>query len=1023
MKVPVQTTPRTQRASGGIPFIRSGGASIDAQSNADLAQAAVQFGNTLGSLGGLIREQQAGAVRFSTLQSFSDFNSQVEERLSDMQRNADPRLANFHDIATASYDKWAQEWLETVPDDLHDEFATRAADIRQSVSRNALAFQYESTDNYFRQGISDLVNKSLLSLDQDGGAVNLENQRRAVDEFINTTTLTEAEKVQMRRAAYIKLESTSYKAEVRRGAIEADDLGVGTSAGTAADLILQFDGASQENGLDYATNRQLVTQRVQDATAGAIAAIGSTEIWEALPSHVQAVLISLQDDLGELPPSVVEAVNNNDLDGLIAVVKEMGGERRETEANILDGNADLPQGLLDADPRYANIPYEDRLALRADAERELAAERTEAERQAKAQQEAQFNNLMVNIWDGRAGQWHLDMAREEGWLTDYDQIKKAQDALDKITGDLQMVGRMQQHIAAGIPINPGSEDDRKMFNAYIGEQGLLAMRELDTQYVTNVLVPAVRAAGDLPTDVVGQLTGMTRAQDPQMALYALDTLNQLEQASPAAYLARVPEALQADVEFWRSVKDYYPMEEVLGIVRGGTTQEERTRTTMLRDQARKLLNDGSVNTTTAAENFVKTQLIPIMGDSPVWRHGEPTFTPAAMEMIEVDFSNLFEREYARHGNEQKAIEDATKALKKVWGTTVVGGTQTLMRYPPELAGYEPWNGSHDWITEQGREILGLSENQSFQLISDEATKAEFTAWQTGQGPRPSYIPVYYDEHGDLNMAFDDAGKPQRIFFEITEEMDQQKIEQFNQKQAQLEFDTINKTYQQARRHYLTTGTPIPEDIQAQYDAMVAEQGVPRSTFNVFQGWGQSRGEAAAQQNPFDNAPPPTPVTPEEVNISDLSPVEGLFLGALRQAEGIGAGGTALRLFNDIIQRGRTEPITQNDFAADELTALKELVLRTAGDKTSGTVDYKDYRGSSFDSNILGGFRYSIENGVITISDTYDFNADRADGSEDNVFVQALALVAAPRNLAASIGRKKLSDTDGNGVPVMIRIVL
>lgn len=835
MKVPVQTTPRTQRAAGGIPFIqnRSG---AGAQSGAELGGSMVQFANSVGSVGGLLKQQATNAQRFGTLQSFTQFNSKVDETLAELQRGVDPSLGNYADIAVANYDQMEQEWLKTVPDEFHDEFATRAGEVRAQVARNSLAFQYESTDNYFRDGIKQAVNQSLITLDQDGSAVNLETQRAAVDEFIDSTTLTEAEKVSLRRASYTQLESVSYKAEVRRGNIEADALGVGTSAGTAVDLIMQFDGETLDNDLDYATNRELLSARVQEAEAGAVAAIGSTEVWEQLPTNVKAVLTSVHDDLGELPEGLAEAVRNGDLEGVVGELRALGGDRREVEADILSGNAELPEGQLDTDPRYQNIPYEDRLALRADADREAAAERTAAEKERKAQQEAAQNELLVGIMDGTKGQWHIDQARESGTLTDFDAIKKAQTALKDYTEELRMTTQMQQHVAANIPINPGSEDDRKMFNAYIGQEGMNAMRQLDGDYVANVLVPAVRAAGDLPTDTVGLLTGMTRAQDPQMALFALDTLNQLKQASPEAYQARVPEAMAADVEYWRSVKDYYPQEDVLNTVRGGVTQEQRTRTAMLREEAKKLINDGSVSTSTATETFI-SRLPGMLGDMPVWRNGDPGFTPGGKAMLEADFNTVFQREFARDGNEVKAQDRALIALGKIWNTTEIGGQQTLMRYPPELVGYETWNGSHDWITEQGRKELGLTDDQSFRLISDEQTKAEYQEWQSG-GPRPSYLAVYYDANGELAEPRDENGKPQRIFFEVTAEMEAEKVTKFEQDQENLAYNTFMTTYDQARRHARNTGTSIPEEIQAEYDRWVDEKGAPRNPMLVFQGWGQ-----------------------------------------------------------------------------------------------------------------------------------------------------------------------------------------
>lgn len=152
-------------------------------------------------------------------------------------------------------------------------------------------------------------------------------------------------------------------------------------------------------------------------------------------------------------------------------------------------------------------------------------------------------------------------------------------------------------------------------------------------------------------------------------------------------------------------------------------------------------------------------------------------------------------------------------------------------------------------------------------------------------------------------------------------------------------------------------------------------------------------------------------------------MENTFLGALNQAEKVGIGGTAVKLYNDFIQRGRTEPISQKDLSPTDIQSFKQLVeakVQSTGSK-QGKIDYKDYEKSDADTNILGGFRYKVlDNGDIEIKDTYDFNVNKGGQGENNELVQVLAAFVAPKQLAASIGRKVLPDTKG-GVPVHIII--
>lgn len=815
MKVPTYTSPRVKRASGEAPYIRNAG-TAGAASGADLGNALMQAGNSLGSAGSLLTQQANAAKRFGIMQNFSSFQQSVEQQFEELKRNADPAQGNFAEQATAYYDKWEQEWLASVPDEFYDEFATRSADIKTQVTRNALAFQYERTDQYFRQGLNDQLNVSLQSLDQDGSIANLDNQRATIDAYINATTLTEAEKVALRRQAYKNLESVSYKSEVRRGNLELGALGVGSAPGDAADLILDFDGTSLENGLDYETNRELLTQRVEEAEAQAVAAVGSMDRWSKLPPRARAALISLTDDLGELPASVKEAIDSGDLEEVASAVAELSGaegDRRIREAQIILGTEDMPEGMLDADPRFANIPYEDRLVLRADAEREAAQQQAADAAAAKAARDTAINSLMVNIYDGNAGQYQIDQAREEGWLTDYEDIKRAQDALEKRDGDLRLVQSMQAMLAMGVTLNPADEDHRKMFNTYIGNNGLAAIQQMNDQYVKSVLIPAVRTAGDLPTDTVGTLTGMMRSQDPQRALFALDTLSQLQQASPEAYDARVSDAVAADVAYWQSVKDYYPEDEVLSSVRGGTTQEERTKVKMLREEATASIKAGEINTDVAGELANGN-----------WFQSDAIMATGVANMLNTDYQRILINEYARDGNMAKAEERAKALIGRVWAVTELGGQRTLLRYPPERAGYPTWNGSFDWITEQGRAEMGLAPDQNFQLISDAQTEAEVEAYRRGEGGPPSYLATYIDEDGNIAVPTAITGAkgeeryvPQRIYFQITEEMQAEKAQHLSDAKRRQETLDMQEIYRKAWSHSMITGIPVPVVIQQNFE--------------------------------------------------------------------------------------------------------------------------------------------------------------------------------------------------------------
>lgn len=149
-------------------------------------------------------------------------------------------------------------------------------------------------------------------------------------------------------------------------------------------------------------------------------------------------------------------------------------------------------------------------------------------------------------------------------------------------------------------------------------------------------------------------------------------------------------------------------------------------------------------------------------------------------------------------------------------------------------------------------------------------------------------------------------------------------------------------------------------------------------------------------------------------------LEEILLGGMRAVEGSTTGmwGTPVKLYNDVVQRGRRDPITEKDFTPNELGELAGIVRNKGGQ--SGHIDYKDYPSVGWGTQALGGFNYAVApGGDINITDTYDFNRDRGSSIDNDFWAQLLALWLAPRNLAAKVGRDTVPD--GQGVPVNVNI--
>jgi soluble lytic murein transglycosylase-like protein len=786
--------------------------------------------------------------RFTTLTNFSAFETNVSERLTELKRNADPSGKGFQQLAEAEYGKAEAEFLaRDVTPELREEFTYRASQVKQRIVGEALTFEYAAGDAYFRTGIDKEYQSALKGLNPDtgGSPEQLDAWKARVFETIDTSDLSEIEKEELKLKTSIGMEGVGYKQAYKR-AQAAGAINIPDSVGSV------IDAAAERNGVDAKALRVVAwlesrgnpsAQNPRSSAGGLFQQIDSNaREWgvanrfdagqsaEGAARFMASNKRYLESKLGrpvsagELylahqqgPGSALKLLSNPNRQATEVVgfdaVRLNGGAPGMTAgqfAQLWISKAEGADPNLDNNPAFANLPYEDRLAIRADGDREVAAEAADAIAANKLAIDTQVNDLLNGIMDGTRGQADIDAGYQDGWLGDYDTRKRAQDALDKKTEDTRFLATAVTKLDSEYSVwDPTSDDDKKMLNAIVGDSGLQKLASADQDYVTNGVVPLVQRTNDIPTDVVGTLTGMVRSNNQTQAMFALDTLRQLQEADPRAYDARISDALAADVEFYRQRKDIYPADELMRMVNGGNSTEERQARTIKRKEAQEIL---------AAREGGVSALSTLVGEA-VGEFGglisSPNLVavPAFAKQFDFDYQTMFVDAYEKTGEKDLAHDMAVEGMKRNWGVTAVGGRNTLMKHPPEKVGYRPLAGDYGWIDKQLRTELGLAEGQSFELISDDKTKQEYQRWQAGEGSPASYQVVTYDEYGTPRLRLDAAGRPERRYFAPTEEDKASEVKAFDQRRAKLALDEFNRMHEGAVLLEIQQGIPVPDELK------------------------------------------------------------------------------------------------------------------------------------------------------------------------------------------------------------------
>lgn len=761
----------------------------------------------LSRVGEFVRQQEDQRKRFDALRRFSAFQTQVQEDMLQYQRSPEGQVSNFAEVYGERYASMEQDFLAEIDPTLQDEFSVRTAQFGQSVAGQALTYQYTANDTFFRDGVSEGYEAAKINLAQNNSPENFDAQLSTLFEQIDSSGLSAPEKTALKRQVQKGLSAILYKEMQLEHMRELDE--TGGAQPLAVDIIEQFGGATPDES-------EILAQQGEQIAASAV---GSLDMWAALPTRVRAALTSLASDLGGLPAEVAAAARTGDVEEIEAAVRKLGGERRTSEADLIAN----PGAQIDDDLRFGELPYEDRLAIQEDAKRDLIA-LTNAENAAAAAQNAGLiNALMVGLYDGTAGQADIDSLRELGVLTDIDDITKAQKLLEDRTGHLALVAAGQERLNAGQTFDPGNEDDMKILNAMLGDDGKASLRAMDSEYVTQQLVPLVSQGKDIPVDAVSTLVGMMRSNNQTAALWALDTLSQLQQASPAGYDHRTNDDVASAVELWRTRKDFYDPTTLLRLINGGMTQAERQETLALREEAQSILRDEKIDVWSGVvESFGSFGGVLGIGSGPA----QLSMLPWAQREMQSDFDRLFEDQFTLYRNVEDAKAAAITLLKRSWSVSQVTGVPRLMKFSPETM-YPTVANSHSWLTEQVRAEGLIPEEAGFDLLSDAQTAAEVDEYRRG-GPPPSYVlmkivdgqPSILYEPSTLSVPNTDvtyynpnAGLPVRQFFSIGLQQRSDEEEWRRKRETAFTLNDLSQANQRAQQHSYETGIPIPTDAE------------------------------------------------------------------------------------------------------------------------------------------------------------------------------------------------------------------
>lgn len=385
------------------------------------------------------------------------------------------------------------------------------------------------------------------------------------------------------------------------------------------------------------------------------------------------------------------------------------------------------------DPRYANLPLSVRMQLIEGAQREIERRDNMQHVTEQKTHNDQLNTLLNDLNDGKAGTADIDAARKAGWLTDYDEINRAQgvfDAKNKANEDLDRFNLMMNTPNFGY--NHFDGDQKKAVDAGVEALGNTPMAAFQVWQKTHILA----------TKGAQALRGSILSTDPTQVQQAASIASNMIEHDPNAFTGvEGGEDIEKNAMTYRHEIDGLGRspEEAVRIIAAGNAPEAKRQLAANVDAEKSFR--GKVQKTDVA-NVLSNAL----GG---WFVRDPDFTsPEQKAAVQQDFADLAWDHYQQYHDEGAANSYATQQIRKLYGT--VDGR--LMKYPPTRA-YPPVNGSWNYLFEQAAKDVKSATGKTVKPSDVYLMPLPTATAEAFRARRPVPYEVHYVEHVDGQAVY------------------------------------------------------------------------------------------------------------------------------------------------------------------------------------------------------------------------------------------------------------------------------
>ncbi len=718
MRVPTRTRvnpPVGSQRLSTFSVRRSSAADAGGRALARLGET-VQQGVT--KLGAHLKLQRDKDERFKAQIELANFTREQAIAQQEEQNRSPVGDTNFSDRADARYAIAEDKFLrDRIPNHLQAEIKLRSTQTRQGLNTAALKHQFESTQTFYENSVQNELSTLQLQVQQDPAF--LAEAQDKLTQTIAETGLPGLRKAKIGNAAEIALAGVVYKQEIKEMLVDGTGRGPGKNiTGNVADSI---SAAAQRHGVDENTLKTIawleskgnpLADNPRSSAGGLFQFIDTTAREFGLEDKYD---VDQSSDaaarlLARNRAQLVEALGREPSPGELYLAHQQGAKGAErllknpnvlaaglvgVEAVVLNGGTpnmtagdfakiwiNKAEPIVDeADPRFDRIPFEQREKMRASAEVDARRDIAQNDRAINISRKSAHDGAINGIVDGTVTTTaQLDALHENHGFTG-EQRSRQRSFLESFQKDERGAALIESLIK-----NPNAvynvADDAADYNRWFSKLG-----SLDADAVTE-LANAVNRTGDIPTDAVGLLKGLTRSTNPEQALVGFQIMERLQAESPEGFEARVKGDLRDRYDQYTAAKSITSNgPELVQFAQGDPDLLQSQGNQLLDKEATELLKEIDI-----PHEFADS----VQGAFTFFEGGSGQIASVRPRLQRAG-AKAFIENYRITGNKDQATAFMLTKLQREWGMTFQGDQGAIISHLPLEKVYPAAPGTGDIV--------------------------------------------------------------------------------------------------------------------------------------------------------------------------------------------------------------------------------------------------------------------------------------------------------------------------------------